>query len=160
MIKAQEDVIIQTVCRIVIPFMQIYSLYVLAHGHGSPGGGFQGGCIFAASFVLMAIVYDLNEVRRRFAEKIALFFVSLGVFIFAGMGWLCLFLGGNFLDYGVLSTILPTDPVMARYYGIAAIETGVQITVMAIMVSIFLDLLTGGQHEKAMEEAYDRGNTQ
>jgi multicomponent Na+:H+ antiporter subunit B len=158
MIKKQEDIIIQTVCRIFIPFMQVYSLYVLAHGHGSPGGGFQGGCIFAASFVLMSIVYDLNEVKRRFAEKLMVFFVSLGVFIFAGMGLLCLFLGGNFLDYGVLSKILPVDPVMARYYGIATIETGVQITVMAIMVSIFLDLLTGGLHEKAAEEQYVGNN--
>jgi multicomponent Na+:H+ antiporter subunit B len=154
MIREQEDVIIQTVCRIFIPFMQVYSLYVLAHGHGSPGGGFQGGCIFAASFVLMSIVYNLNEVKRRFAERFSIFLASLGVFIFAGVGWLCMLLGGNFLDYGVLSTILPVDPVMARYYGIAAIETGVQITVMAIMVSIFLNLLTGGLHEKDVEQAY------
>jgi multicomponent Na+:H+ antiporter subunit B len=160
MIREQEDVIIQTICRIFIPFTQVYGLYVLAHGHGSPGGGFQGGCIFAASFVLMSIVYDLNEVKRRFAEKLSVFFISLGVFIFAGVGWLCLFLGGNFLDYGVLSKILPVDPVMARYYGIAAIETGVQITVMSIMVSIFLDLLTGGLHEKAAEEEYGRGINQ
>jgi multicomponent Na+:H+ antiporter subunit B len=158
MIREQEDIIIQTVCRIFIPFMQVYGLYVLAHGHGSPGGGFQGGCIFAASFVLMSIVYDLNEVKRRFAEKLTAFFFSLGVFIFAGTGLLCLVLGGNFLDYGVLSTILPVDPVMARYYGIAAIETGVQITVMAIMISIFLDLLTGGLHEKAAEENYVGSN--
>lgn len=154
MIREQEDVIIQTVCRIFIPFMQVYSLYVLAHGHGSPGGGFQGGCIFAASFVLMSIVYNLNEVKRRFAERFSVFLASLGVFIFAGVGWICMLLGGNFLDYGVLSTILPVDPVMARYYGIAAIETGVQITVMAIMVSIFLNLLTGGLHEKDVEQAY------
>ena len=154
MIREQEDVIIQTVCRIFIPFMQVYSLYVLAHGHGSPGGGFQGGCIFAASFVLMSIVYNLNEVKRRFAERFSVFLASLGVFIFAGVGWLCMLLGGNFLDYGVLSTILPVDPVMARYYGIAAIETGVQITVMAIMVSIFHNLLTGGLHEKEVEQAY------
>jgi multicomponent Na+:H+ antiporter subunit B len=154
MIREQEDVIIQTVCRIFIPFMQVYSLYVLAHGHGSPGGGFQGGCIFAASFVLMSIVYNLNEVKRRFAERFSIFLARLGVFIFAGVGWLCMLLGGNFLDYGVLSTILPVDPVMARYYGIAAIETGVQITVMAIMVSIFLNLLTGGLHEKDVEQAY------
>ena len=55
---------------------------------------------------------------------------------------------------------LPVDPVMARYYGIAAIETGVQITVMSIMVSIFLNLLTGGLHEKDVEQAYVRVNNQ
>jgi multicomponent Na+:H+ antiporter subunit B len=154
-IREQEDIIIQAVCRLFIPFLQIYGLYVLAHGHGSPGGGFQGGCIFAASFILMSIVYDLNEVKRRFAEKRNILFCAFGVFIYAAVGWLCLLLGGNFLDYGVLSKILPVDPVMARYYGIAAIETGVQITVMATMISIFLDLLTGGMHEREKEEVHD-----
>jgi multicomponent Na+:H+ antiporter subunit B len=148
MIREQEDVIIQTVCRFFIPFMQVYGFYVLAHGHGSPGGGFQGGCIFAASFVMMSIVFDLNEVQRRFTDKCIIFFFSLGVFIFAGTGWLCMFLGGNFLDYGVLSKILPVDPVMARYYGIAAVETGVQITVMTVMIAIFLNVVSAGEHTR------------
>ncbi|MDL1956615.1 MAG: hypothetical protein LWW95_06145 [Candidatus Desulfofervidus auxilii] len=152
MISRWEDIIIETLSRFLIPFMQTYSLYVLAHGHGSPGGGFQGGCIFAASFVLMVIAYDIFEAKKRFSEKINGVFCALGVFIYAGIGWLCLLLGGNFLDYGKLSKILPTDPIMARYYGMAGIETGVQITVMAIMVSIFLDLVTAGRHEEAMEE--------
>lgn len=152
MISRWEDIIIETLSRFLVPFMQIYSLYVLAHGHGSPGGGFQGGCIFAASFVLLVIAYDIFEAKKRFSEKINGIFCALGVFIYTGIGWLCLLLGGNFLDYGKLSKILPTDPVMARYYGMAGIETGVQITVMAIMVSIFLDLATAGKHEGALEE--------
>jgi hypothetical protein len=32
-----------------------------------------------------------------------------------------------------------------------AVEVGVGITVMAVMVSIFLDLITGGKHEEASE---------
>ncbi|CAD7778111.1 MnhB domain-containing protein [Candidatus Desulfofervidus auxilii] len=152
MISRWEDIIIETLSRFLVPFMQIYSLYVLAHGHGSPGGGFQGGCIFAASFVLLVIAYDIFEAKKRFSEKINGIFCALGVFIYTAIGWLCLLLGGNFLDYGKLSKILPTDPVMARYYGMAGIETGVQITVMAIMVSIFLDLATAGKHEGALEE--------
>ncbi|MDI6777020.1 MAG: Na(+)/H(+) antiporter subunit B [Syntrophales bacterium] len=152
MVRKVEDVIIQTLSRFLIPFMQLYSLYVFAHGHSSPGGGFQGGCILAASLILMVITYDLNEVKRRFKEKTLLIFCCLGVFIYAGTGWVCLLLGGNFLDYGFLSKILPADPVKARYYGMAMIELGVQITVTAVMVSIFLDLVTKGEHEEVLEE--------
>ena len=150
MIRHEEDIIIQTICRMLIPFMQVYGLYVLAHGHGSPGGGFQGGCIFAASFILIPIAYDLDKLKRRFTEKRTIVLCSLGVFIYAGIGWVCLLLGGNFLDYGQLSVLLPVDPVMARYYGIAVIETGVQITVMAVMLTIFVNLVTGGSHEEEM----------
>ena len=56
---------------------------------------------------------------------------------------------GNFLDYSKWTHILPTTPVMARYYGMALIELGVQITVMAVMISIFMDLVTKGDHGEA-----------
>jgi multicomponent Na+:H+ antiporter subunit B len=151
-VKDIEDLVISTLCRFLIPFIQVFSLYVFAHGHGSPGGGFQGGCIMAAAFILMVIAYDLNEAKRRFREKALLIFCCLGVFIYVGTGWACLLLGSNFLDYGFLSKVLPTDPIKARYYGMAMIELGVQITVMAVMLSIFLDLVTKGEHEGALEE--------
>lgn len=149
MIILLEDIIIKTLCRLLIPFIQLFGLYVIAHGHGSPGGGFQGGCILAASFILILIAFDLAEAKRRFSEKLINLFSSLGVFIYAWTGWMCMLLGGNFLDYGRLSKILPVDPVKARYFGIFSIEVGVGITVMAVMVSIFLDLITGGKHEEA-----------
>lgn len=151
MIILLEDIIIKTLCRLLIPFIQLFGLYVIAHGHGSPGGGFQGGCILAASFILILIAFDLAEAKRRFSEKLINLFSSLGVFIYAWTGWMCMLLGGNFLDYGRLSKILPVDPVKARYFGIFSIEVGVGITVMAVMVSIFLDLITGGKHEEASE---------
>jgi len=151
MIILLEDIIIKTLCRLLIPFIQLFGLYVIAHGHGSPGGGFQGGCILAASFILILIAFDLAEAKKRFSEKLNNFLNSFGVFIYAWTGWMCLLLGGNFLDYGKLSKILPVDPVRARYFGIFSIEVGVGITVMAVMVSIFLDLITGGKHEEASE---------
>ncbi len=152
MIKDLDDVVIRTVSRILVPFIQIYSLYVFVHGHGSPGGGFQGGCIMAASFILLAVAFDLKEAKRRLRERSNAVFCALGVFIYTGTGYLSLFYAGNFLDYGKLSNLLPTDPVKARYYGMAIIELGVQITVMAVMVSIFLDLVTAGKHEEMLEE--------
>jgi multicomponent Na+:H+ antiporter subunit B len=155
MVKDLDDVVVRTVSRIFVPFIQIYGLYVFVHGHGSPGGGFQGGCIMAASFILLSVAYDLREVKRRLSERKNAILCALGVFIYAGTGYLAMLYSGNFLDYGALSNLLPGDPVKARYYGMAMIELGVQITVMAVMVSIFLDLVTMGKHEDVPE---DEGN--
>ena len=151
MTREFEDIIIQTLCRFLIPFIQLFGLYVIAHGHSSPGGGFQGGCILAASFILVVVAFDLAEAKRRFSEKLNNIFCSLGVFIYAFTGWMCLLLGANFLDYGKLSKIMPGGPVMARYYGMFSIEVGVGIAVMAIMVSLFLDLVTEGEHEEVSD---------
>lgn len=144
MTKQSDDVIVKTLSRLLIPFMQIYALYVIAHGHYSPGGGFQGGVILAASLILLVITYGLDNTLRRMNEKLNVIMCSGGVFIYAGIGVLCLILGGNFLDYAKLSPVLGVGIAQARSLGILGVEVGVGMAVMAVMVSIFLDVATGG----------------
>ena len=151
MIGRLENVIIQTVCRLLIPPIQLFALYVIAHGHYSPGGGFQGGCILGASFILMVIAYDIKEAKRMMSEKVNTILSSLGVIIYSGIGVVCLILSANYLDYGILNKIMPVTIAEARALGIFGVEVGVGITVMAVMVSIFLNLASGGEHEEAGE---------
>ena len=136
MITEQQDIIVKTVCRLLAPFIQLFGLYVIMHGHSSPGGGFQGGVILASSFILLAIAYGIDEVKRRFSLTALTTLISAGVLLYAGIGVLCLLLGANFLDYGILPVAEP------RSIGMLGIEIGVGITVMAAMVSIFHDLIT------------------
>jgi len=152
MIRDLEGLIVKTVCRTITPFIQLYGLYVIAHGHYSPGGGFQGGCILAASFILMVLAYDIKKVKKRMSEKLNTIFCSLGVIIYSGIGLMCLVLGANYLDYGILHKILPADPAHARSLGILGVEIGVGFTVMAVMVSIFLNIASGGDHEEGEQE--------
>ena len=147
MVQQYEDVIIQTLTRLLIPFMQLFALYVIAHGHHSPGGGFQGGCILSASFILLCVAYDIRWAKARMSETLNTIYISLGVIIFAGVGFICLILGGNYLDYSWLHKILPVDPVVARSHGILFIEIGVGLTVMAVMIALYLNLASGGKHE-------------
>jgi multicomponent Na+:H+ antiporter subunit B len=136
MIDRQDSIIITTVTRLLTPFIQLFGLYVIMHGHSSPGGGFQGGVILGAGFILIAVSFGISEARRRFSEGLIAVCSSAGVLIFAGVGLLCLFLGANYLDYGVLPVVEP------RSLGMLAVEIGIGITVMAVMISIFRDLLT------------------
>jgi multicomponent Na+:H+ antiporter subunit B len=136
MIAEHESIIVKTISRLLTPFIQIFALYVIMHGHSSPGGGFQGGIILGASYILLILSFGMNEVKRRFNERLLTMFTSLGVFIYAGIGILCLILGANFLDYGILPIAEP------RSIGVLGIEIGVGITVMAVMLSIFHDLIT------------------
>ncbi|MEK7828346.1 MAG: Na(+)/H(+) antiporter subunit B [Deltaproteobacteria bacterium] len=151
MIGRLDNVVIQTVCRLLIPPIQLFALYVIAHGHYSPGGGFQGGCILGASFILMVIAYDIKEAKRMMSEKVNTILSSLGVIIYSGIGIVCLVLSANYLDYGILNKIMPVTIAEARALGIFGVEVGVGITVMAVMVSIFLNLASGGEHEEAEE---------
>jgi len=145
------DVIIRTIVRLLIPFIQLFALYVVMHGHHSPGGGFQGGVMLGASFILLAISYDLKTALRRLSERKVLILGGVGVLIYAGIGTICLLLGGNFLDYSALAKILPaTDTVMARSHGMLGIEIGVAIAVMAIMMVIYANLSSRGKYDKGL----------
>ena len=132
---AQQSIVVRTICRLAAPFAQIFGLYVIMHGHSSPGGGFQGGVILASSFMLLAIGDGLEEARRRLSAKAIAVLLSAGVVIYAGIGVVTLLLGANFLDYGILPVPEP------RSIGILGIEIGVGITVMAATASIFVDLV-------------------
>lgn len=144
MIRESQDIIVKTLARLLAPFIVIYALYVIMHGHYSPGGGFQGGVILAASFVLLAVSHGIEKTRKRMSEKLAGILGSIGVMIYAGIGLLCLFLGGNYLDYGRLSRVLSVVPAQARSLGILGVEIGVALAVMAVMCIIFFSIYTSG----------------
>ena len=40
-------------CDAVLPFALVYILYIILHGHLSPGGGFQGGVLMAGVVILL-----------------------------------------------------------------------------------------------------------
>lgn len=145
-----HDIIIKTTVRLVIPFIQIFALYVIAHGHHSPGGGFQGGVILGASIILFAVSYSLRTAMKRTGEKRCGLLSAAGVSIYAGAGALCMILGANYLDYSALSKILGVDPVMARSHGILIVEIGVGLAVMAAMIWIYYNISSKGSHDEGL----------
>lgn len=144
------QLIIKNTCRIIIPFIQIFALYVVAHGHYSPGGGFQGGVLLAAAIILYAISHDLRRSIRRFSERTAALLGSMGVLIYAGTGALCLLLGSNFLNYKALAPLLGVNEVMARSHGILIVEIGVAFAVMAVIVWIYYNLSSAGKQDEGL----------
>ena len=145
-----HDLAVKTSCRLIIPFCQIFALYVIAHGHHSPGGGFQGGVILGASIILLAISNNLRTAMAHISEKLAVLLCSLGVFIYAGTGALCMLLGGNYLDYGSLAHLFGTDAITARSHGILIVEIGVGISVMAVMILLYYNLSSAGRQDEGL----------
>lgn len=145
-----HDLILKTMCRFLIPFIQLFALYVVAHGHHSPGGGFQGGVILGASIILLSISFDLRTGLERVNERSISLMSATGVFVFTGIGAICLFLGSQFLNYGILSKILGVDPVMSRSWGIFGVEVGVAITVMAVMIGIYNYISSEGKLDEGL----------
>ena len=144
-VDAEPDLIVTNTVRLLVPVIQIFSFYVLAHGHVSPGGGFQGGVVMGASFILIALSWDLDTALARFPLDRCTVVAGLGIILYAGIGLLSMFLGGEFLDYAELANILPVSREMARYHAMLGVEIGVGLTVTAIMFSLYANLSTEGR---------------
>ncbi len=146
----QADIILETTVRLMIPFIQLYGLYVIVHGHYSPGGGFQGGVVLGASVILLALASGMPASKQYLSEGADIIMANAGALIFTGIATLCALLGGMFLDYSALVKILPIDPIAWRSHGIFLVEVGVGMGVMTIMVSIYWDMASAGRLDEGL----------
>ena len=138
--RASTSPILLLMSRLIAPYIMLFGMYVVAHGHYSPGGGFQGGALMAAAVLLVRIVNDTRTQRIQFPHSWSIPMASVGVLIFLGIGLLPLLYGGTFLDYSFLSPP-GMDPADTRSYGILIVEIGVGIAVMAVLVGIYDNLM-------------------
>lgn len=128
-----HHLVLRVVAKMLIPPILLFALYVQFHGDFGPGGGFQAGVIFAAAFILYALVFGLDTARRVAPEGVVRAAVAVGLMIFAGVGFAGLLLGGNYLNYSVLAE----NQQAGQHLGITLIEFGVGTTVAAVMITIF-----------------------
>ena len=56
--------ILQTAVRLLMPLLLLFAVFLLLRGHNQPGGGFVGGLVVAASFVLYSIAFGVDAARR------------------------------------------------------------------------------------------------
>jgi multicomponent Na+:H+ antiporter subunit B len=134
--------IILTVSGVVSPFIMLFGLYVVFHGHYSPGGGFQGGTLLAAALLLIRLAAGFDIAQLQFKRILGTPLGSIGVLIYFGTGFLAMMSGGEFLNYGFLPFAGITGAGL-RSLGILMVEIGVGLAVMAILVAIYDDLLEG-----------------
>jgi multicomponent Na+:H+ antiporter subunit B len=146
--KAPQGVspIVRVACRAVARVIQVFACYVIFHGHYSPGGGFQGGALLAASVILLRIGEGAQGSRSQFPPGLALPLGAIGVLLFAGIGLVDLLAGGNFLQYEY--TPLPgMTPAQIHYWAILLVEIGVGLAVMSMLVCIFDRLIEHNDHD-------------
>lgn len=136
-----QSIIVQTICSLLIPFIQLFALYVIIHGHYGPGGGFQGGVLLAVSIILQRLYLGTRIAYQKFSPKLALALGAIGMLIFFLAGIVPMMFGGAFLDYGSLP-LFWIHGAELRAVGILIVEIGIGLAVFGTLVLIF-DSLAG-----------------
>jgi len=128
-----HHLVLRVVAKFLLPFILVFALYVQWHGDYGPGGGFQAGVIFAVGFILYALVYGAEAIKKLIPVRATIILMSAGVLIYAGTGIASLILGNDFLDYSGFGS----DPVHGQEWGILIVELGVGVAVAGAMIAIF-----------------------
>lgn len=141
-----ESQVIMSTVKAVAPFAFTYGLFVMFHGAESAGGGFQGGAIVAAVFLMIAFAFGIEPTQAWLRNDALVVLISAGVAVFAGIGLGALALGGSFLEYG----LYPIED--AGKLGMEAVEIGgIAPIVAGVLIGLFFLLAAGFAREEVFE---------
>ncbi len=128
--------IVKTITNISFPLITIYGLYVIAHGHITPGGGFQGGAVVASGLAMLLIAHGSVWAKEKAKEKHLSLLESLGALTFIGMAFLGLIFGGMFFKNYLVGNEYLFGAIPAFQSTFANINTGGVIPIMNFAVGL------------------------
>ena len=67
--EPKNDVILQTVAKILVPPIMIFGIYIILAGHLGPGGGFSGGAVIGAGLILYLNAFGFAKTEKFFTAK-------------------------------------------------------------------------------------------
>lgn len=80
--KKGMTLIVKTITRLTVGLILLFGIYIVSHGHVSPGGGFAGGVIMALSFIHIMLAFGKEEAFKKINQNVGSFFESLGALLF------------------------------------------------------------------------------
>lgn len=138
------SLIVQKIAQIIAPVIFLFGIYIVVHGHLTPGGGFAGGVIMAGSFILQILAYGqiLPRLRREeggleFLESAAI----LGFLVLAGIGLLIsgsVVFFADFVNKGAIGKVLSAGFVPIENVVVGA-EVCAAISTIFIALAVFND---------------------
>ncbi len=135
----QTSIVVKFIITFMFPLILLFGFYVILHGEDSPGGGFQGGTIVAASLILFAIVFGFRHTLQKIPPRLRVSFENAGPLAFFLIGIIGLFVGSNFLTFMLPIFSENYRLEMARFL-LSLLEIGIGIGGGAIFTSIFFSM--------------------
>lgn len=132
-------IIVKCITQLMAPSIMVLGIYVVFHGHLTPGGGFAGGVLMAGCFVLMILANGSDKVKSDLFKNRASLLESLGIFLFLFIAIMGFFQGPFFKN--VINEWLPGEPGRLWSAGIIPLcNIAIGVEVAAALFAIFITL--------------------
>jgi multicomponent Na+:H+ antiporter subunit B len=147
----QRSFILETGSKLLFSVIVLFGVYIIIHGHLSPGGGFQGGVVIATAFLLLFLAnpnIKLNHSILTLGESLS------------GAAYVLIVIIGLFKTGTLLSNFIPhnvaqmgnliSGGIIPVIYIIVGIKVGSE---MSVIVEYFIKEEAEEENEKEVENA-------
>jgi multicomponent Na+:H+ antiporter subunit B len=144
--KTGMTLIVKTVTRLTVGLILLFGIYVILHGHLSPGGGFAGGVVVALAFVHLMLAFGKDVAASKISKNVASNLESIGALMFLGVALLG-FLGGSFF-LNILGKGRAFKLFSAGTIPLSNISIGIKVGVGLLAIFLALVILEGTQKKE------------
>ena len=139
--EPKNDIILQRTCKVLVPAIILFGIYVVLNGHLSPGGGFSGGAIIGTGLILYLTAFGFSRTEHFMTEN-AVRLLSVGALTFYCFAKSYSFYTGANHLHSVISVGTPGEILSAGL--IVYLNICVGIVVACTMYSFYVLFRKGG----------------
>jgi multisubunit Na+/H+ antiporter MnhB subunit len=133
--------IVKKTTQLIAGMIFMYGIYVIVHGHLTPGGGFAGGVIMAGSLIVIILAYGadfLKLVKEKTGTTVIESVATILVIMIASAGFLfgTKIFFNNFLPKGIVGHLVSAG-VLPLYNIFVGTEVAASIFIIFLSLIIF-----------------------
>lgn len=143
--KTGMSLIVKTITRLTVGLILLFGIYIVLHGHLSPGGGFAGGVIIALCFVHLMLAFGKDAAVSKVSKDLASNLESIGALMFLSISLIGFFGGSFFLN--VLSKGTPFKLFSAGTIPLSNVAISLKVGVGLFAIFLALVVLERSKKE-------------
>jgi multicomponent Na+:H+ antiporter subunit B len=133
------SIIVKKVSQLMAGLIFMYGIYIILHGHLTPGGGFAGGAIVAGAFILLILAFGSNALNLKKEIAGSSNTESLAILMLVVLALMALLFGSKTFFFNYLPKGEPGALLSAGVIPLYNIFIGIEVA--GAILTIFLALV-------------------
>lgn len=137
----RKDTIIKICGSITLPLALLLGIYIILHGHLTPGGGFQGGVIIASAISIFYVAYGKERTLKMFNSKRLGKMEEFGALTFIFIASLGVIYGvsffSNILNKGNIGNVFSSGTIFFMNFAVGyKVLAGISVLILVVISSL------------------------
>lgn len=124
-----NSIVLIEIGKIIIPFIQLFGVYIIFFGHISPGGGFAGGTIIGVSLILYRLIYGKDSTDKNLNYNTLIKYISFSMIFYGVLKGYSFITGGSHIHAPTIPLGAPGNILSGGYLLPLNIAVGIVVSI-------------------------------